>query len=201
MTTDTTTDFDLIDTPWGTVERWRARSLYTGGIQQLQNQYKNLLALNDDVQHIATSHATLEDARTALAQSVCDSAASIAIRFDSFVQRRLVRKQRADARRAVQDAQRRMDRIQQALDALGEPSEPEHHGELTTHAPTEPQHEEQLGASPDEEQITATGPTADQAPGDLPAELETGPAAQDPELLKSRDPTVQTPVAISLNEE
>jgi hypothetical protein len=107
---------------------------------------------------------------------------------------------RIDAMERKQQDQRKAKGIKSALDAL---AVHEHHGELTIHEAPHPQDKEQLAAMEDEQKTTATGPLADdlEALGDLPAEFETGPAAMDPEKLKSRDSTTRNPVGVSMHED
>jgi hypothetical protein len=179
--TDAPDPNELVETPWGTCERWRAQSLYTGSIQSLQNQYQ---ILNDSIAEANKHAAAKEEAYLAVVQHVCDSLARETIRFDSFVQRRRLARRKAEHAKARADEARKAASIKQALDAL---EEHEHRGELTVHEPSENEDREQLRASQDQ--------------GDLPEDLRTGPAAQDPEELQSREPTVRNPVAVSLNED
>jgi len=98
------------------------------------------------------------------------------------------------AKAEAEAARAREDRIRRAVDTLTEREQARTSpGELTTHEPTEPEHEQQL-------RETEHPPADDdaEASGDLPEDLTEGPS-YDPELLKSRRPSARQPVAVSLN--
>jgi hypothetical protein len=131
-------------------------------------------------------------------QFVCDSITRLSIRLDSYIQRKRTQRRLDARRRQIAADEEQTARIKQALDALGEEPEAddppeETHGELTTHPATEPAREEQLAA--------AGGASERPDQGDLPAELETGTAAMDPEELRPRAPTVQTPASFDDDDE
>src|SRR5262249_28282318 len=72
--------FDIIDSPWGHIERWRASTLSTGSMGALQNVY-------DMVRDDATAQAARADeaeARNALIEHLCEKVGDFEKRFDAL---------------------------------------------------------------------------------------------------------------------
>ena len=85
--------FDLIDTPWGHIERWRASTLATGTMGALSNVY-------DIVRTDAAASAARAEAHDQLIQHICDKIAEFEERFDAFT----TRLAKAEAKRLAADA-------------------------------------------------------------------------------------------------
>src|SRR5262249_59652131 len=72
--------FELIDTPWGQMEAWRASTMATGTMGALAQVYD--VVKNDAAK--LRARADEATARTALIQHVCDKIAEFAKRFDAL---------------------------------------------------------------------------------------------------------------------
>jgi hypothetical protein len=159
-----------------------------------------------EAQLTAQEVAELQDATRAMQVSAfCDGINRLAHRLDGYEQRQTAREQEDQEQRELEEAQRKGEQVQLALDALEATFHPA--GDLHTVEPSEPQHEEQLAAS----QSDASGvplsygtlPTTyvkAEGEGDLPAKLtEKVPPdpGTDPELSGAREPEAKNPVGIS----
>jgi hypothetical protein len=91
--------FELVDSPWGHIERWRASTLSTGTMGALAQVHA---IVRDDAAAVA-ARADAEEARTALIQHLCDKVADFQRRFDDHVAR-LAKAE--EQRRADEEAQR-----------------------------------------------------------------------------------------------
>ena len=69
--------FDIIDSPWGHIERWRASTLSTGTMGALTQVHA---IVRDDAAAVA-ARADAEEARTALIQHLCDKVDEFERRF------------------------------------------------------------------------------------------------------------------------
>src|SRR5262249_49231484 len=75
--------FDIIDSPWGHIERWRASTLATGTMGALKNVYD---IVREDTA-AATARADAEQARNALIKDLCARVDSITARVDALASR------------------------------------------------------------------------------------------------------------------
>jgi hypothetical protein len=183
--------FAIVEIPEG---KPPANAILIGPMDMLMEQLPDTRARSDAMRRLdeaqlnAEEIAKVQDVTRALqVAAFCDSIQHISRRLDAYTTRRDARIRAEEEAREVEEQQRKADRIKQALDALEETS-----GELTTHPPTEPQHEEELSA-------TEHPPTEDDQ-GDLPRELEVGAPPDpgtEPELSGSREPEAKNPVGIS----
>jgi hypothetical protein len=187
--------FDLIDTPWGHIERWRASTLSTGTMGALQSVY-------DIVRTDSAAQEAEAEARDALVRNLCSKVNDFEHRFADL-----------EARLSAADAKRRADEIaarEQEEEEL-EPIElPPEFLEDDTHVPSGELHAVQakeeeplddMGGVPlSYKKVPMSyvrGGPKDQA-GDLPEELEEDLPEPPPEPKGSVYPQ---PVAISLNKE
>lgn len=189
--------FDIVDSPWGHIERWRASTLATGTMGVLANVYD--IVRSDAAE--ATARADADKAREALIQDLCSRIDSYEHRFDAL-QKRLTE---AEAERTRDDAARRkfdaepinlppgsnepeptpLRRDRGAHIREDEPPEP-----LVS---KEPEPSLELVAEPDD----ASSRQGSDALGDLPEELRDLP---DP-TPEPQGKVYPQPVSISLNKE
>jgi len=94
--------FDIIDTPWGHIERWRASTLATGSMGALSSVYDIVRADAAASQ----ARADAEQAREALTEHLCNQVTELSRRFDDLEARLTAAE---DKRRADEAAQRRLD--------------------------------------------------------------------------------------------
>ena len=187
--------FDIVDSPWGHIERWRASTLATGTMGALSSVYDLVRA--DATAQAARADAT--EARNALIQHLCSKVDAAHTRLDNIVAELAAER---EARRADEARQAKLDEEEIEFPPdLGEtpPSrataDDTHQyqpgGELHTLEPSEE-------PDPDLEVEDA----ADQ--GALPEELSKNvpPAPSTyPNFELPKPPVVAQPVAISLNKE
>jgi hypothetical protein len=142
----------------------------------------------------AEAEETLERSRASAAQILCDSVGRLAERLDAYVARR-----EAQHRRDEEEAERKeQQELQEYLDSLPDPDNPEHHNtlDLAVETPTEDPVEDQdpQGIIPEPED--PEGAVLDQLQG----LVETRPVVDPAELAHPETPAQRAPVAISLNE-
>jgi len=94
--------FEKVDTPLGTMERWRAEALIIGTTSGILDVYRTI---RDDAASQA-ARADAEQAREALIEHVCEQITELAKRFDALEARLNEAK---DKRRADEAAQRKLD--------------------------------------------------------------------------------------------
>jgi hypothetical protein len=109
--------FDIIDSPWGHIERWRASTLATGTMGALKNVYDIVRA--DAAEAMARADA--EEARTALIKHVCERVDALATRVDAVASEleAVKAKERADAKAAADAEEERLRQL--AEDPLEDP--------------------------------------------------------------------------------
>ena len=95
--------FELVDTPWGRIEAWRASTLSTGTMGMLAQVYD---VVKNDAANL-TARADAEEARTALIQHLCDKVGEFEQRFDALEARLAAAedKRRADEEREAEFAE------------------------------------------------------------------------------------------------
>jgi hypothetical protein len=180
--------FDIIDSPWGHIERWRASTLATGTMGALDSVYQTVRS--DASAQVARADEAA--AQHTLIQHVLDQITQFEKRFDAHVARlaEAEDKRRADAARKAAFDEEPLTLPPGDPPASGTPPG----GELHTLAPKE---------EPDlEVEDDASRQGSDQ--GDLPEELKKGVApapATYPNFELPKPPVVSQPVAISLNKE
>jgi hypothetical protein len=157
-----------------------------------------------EAQLTAQEVAELQDATRAMQVSAfCDGITRLAHRLDGYEQRQAAREREAQEQRELEEAQRKAEQIQLAIDALEATFHPA--GDLHTVEPSGPLHEEPLAAGDAGGVPLSYGrlPTTyvkAEGEGDLPNELtEKVPPdpGTDPGLSGSREPTARNPVGIS----
>ena len=89
--------FDIIDTPWGHIERWRASTLATGTMGALANVY----AMVRSDAAASQARADADQARTALIRDLCTKVDAAHTRLDNLVAELAAEREarRADAAR------------------------------------------------------------------------------------------------------
>src|SRR5215831_611939 len=109
--------FDIIDSPWGHIERWRASTLATGTMGALKNVYDIVRA--DAAEAMARADA--EEARTTLIKHVCERVDALAARVDAVTSEleTIKAKERADAEAAADAEEERLRQL--AEDPLEDP--------------------------------------------------------------------------------
>ena len=173
--------FELIDSPWGHIERWRASTLSTGTMGALSSVYDAVRA--DAV--AAASRADEAEARDALVQHLCDKITDFEKRFDALEDRLAAAE---DARRADEQAAREFEE-----EPLTEP--PDIHEFQNIHPASSIAADETHHPSGDLH--TVDPKEEDDNIGDLPPGLEDPP---DP-VPEPKGSVYPQPVAISLNKE
>src|SRR5262245_30631536 len=103
--------FDIIDSPWGHIERWRASTLATGTMGALKNVYDIVRA--DAAEAMARADA--EEARTTLIKHVCERVDALAARVDAVTSEleTIKAKERADAEAAADAEEERLRQLAQ----------------------------------------------------------------------------------------
>jgi hypothetical protein len=139
-------------------------------------------------------------------QAFCDGITRLAHRIDGYEQRLAAREREDQEQRELEEAQRKGEQIQLALDALEATFHPA--GDLHTVEPSEPLHEEQLAAStmgdaggvPLSYGTLPTTYVKAEGEGDLPKkltkEVPVDPGTE-PALGGAREPEARNPVGIS----
>jgi hypothetical protein len=189
--------FELIDTPLGTMERWRAEAMLIGSTSGIQDVYRTI---RDDAS-AAAARADEAQAQRTLIQHVLDQITEFERRFDAHVARLA---EAEDKRRADEARKARFDEeeielppdlaARQASSPARKIEDDDTHahspgGELHSVAPKEePSLSSELPEPPLE---------VEDAEGDLPPELHD---PLDP-VPEPRGKVVSQPVSISLNEE
>jgi hypothetical protein len=173
--------FDIVDSPWGHIERWRASTLATGTMGALQSVYE---AVRDDAAAQA-ARADASAARGALIKHLCEQVDALTSRCDAIASElgAIKAKERADAEAAAQEEEERQRALEE--DPLEEP--PGTAGEF-------------LRASPSEPQADSSGDLPEELRTNVPPDPSTYPMSDPKELDLPPDPPEQ-PVAISLNED
>jgi hypothetical protein len=173
--------FDIIDSPWGHIERWRASTLSTGTMGTLQDVYDAVRA--DSA--AAKARADEAEARDALVRNLCSKVADFEHRFADLEDRLAAAE---DARRADEQAAREFEE-----EPLTEP--PDIHEFQTRNPPSEIGDEETHHPSGDLH--TVDPKEEDDNVGDLPPGLE-----EPPDTIPVPSGAVQPqPISISLNED
>ena len=119
--------FDIIDTPLGTMERWRASTLATGTMGMFQNVYD---AIRSDSAALA-ARADESEARNALIEHLCAKVGEFEQRFNDH-----------EARLAAAEENRRADQAREAefneepLALPPEPADPTAQDNTNTHEPS-----------------------------------------------------------------
>lgn len=182
--------FDIVDSPWGHVERWRASTMATGTMGALANVYD--LVRSDAASQAARADA--EQARNVLIGHVCDQITELARRFDNL-----------EARLAEAEDKRRADQEREAefeAEPLTLPPDiaeyqtrtpPSSLEDADTHEPTGDLHTVAPKSEPPDPELEVE----DDNVGDLPPELAEPP---DP-VPEPRGSVYPQPTAISLNKE
>jgi hypothetical protein len=171
--------FETVDTPLGTMQRWKAEAMLIGTTSGIENVYRTI---RDDAA-ASQARADAEQAREALITHVCDQITELARRFDNL-----------EARLAAAEDKRRADETTAAREfeeeplALppGDPPDPS----LLEDAASAPSGELHIVAPKEEPSVEDTDNV-----GDLPKELEDPP---DP-VPEPRGSVYPQPTAISLN--
>ena len=185
--------FETVDTPLGTMQRWKAEAMLIGTTSGIENVYRTI---RDDAA-ASQARADAEQARETLITHVCDQITELAKRFDAL-----------EARFAEAEGKRRSDaqaaREAEAEDPLDLPPDiaefqartpPAEIGD-DTHQPGGELHTLDPSEDPDPDLPSVVGDDDDNI-GDLPEELEDPPDPV-PEPSGSAYPQ---PTAISLNKE
>jgi hypothetical protein len=205
--------FDIIDSPWGHIERWRASTIATGTMGALAQVYK---MVRNDAAELEKEAAALDAKKSAVLGTV-----NRLLRFMSKVDALTSRVEKLEAKRKADEAERQK--------FVEEPQLPPDIHEYQTRTPPAeigdethtpggelhdlPPKDEELPEPPVETKTTldagkvplsygnvpmsyVKGAPKDQA-GDLPEELEQGLPGPPPE---PRGSVVPQPVSISLNE-
>jgi hypothetical protein len=186
--------FDIVDSPWGHIERWRASTLATGTMGALSNVYD--IVRSDSAAFAA--RADEAEARNALIQHLCEKVDEFQRRFDDH-EARLAEAE--DARRADQAAAHRFDEEPLTLppdisekQSLAPPAELGAHSSARVGDDTHQSGEEPPSELPEPPlDLEADGDEL----GDLPEELRDLP---DP-TPEPRGTVYPQPTAISLNKE
>jgi len=174
--------FEKVDTPLGTMERWRAEAMLIGTTSGALHVLQSIR--NDAASEIARADA--DQARTALIQHLCAKVDAFQSKLDNLVAQ--VAAERA-ARRADAARQKKLDEEEITLPPdLGE-TPPSRATADEGHQPSGDLHE--IAAKEDGE-------------GDLPEELREGVPSTtgnypNPEL--PQPPVVSQPISVSLNQE
>jgi|SRR5262249_2870958 len=171
--------FDIIDSPWGHIERWRASTLATGTMGALADVYAMVRA---DAS-AATARADADQARTALIRDLCAKVDAASSRLDQLA-----------AELAAERAARRADAARQAkLDEEPLSLPPDIAEYQSTAKPVE------------DDTHTPGGELHDVPPKDDAEAQEPEPSlipisANFPDSELPKPPVVSQPVSISLNE-
>jgi len=209
--------FDIVDSPWGHIERWRASTLATGTMGALAQV---AAIVRNDAAELEKKAVALDAKRTAVLNTV-----NRLLRFMSRVDKLTSRVEALEAKRKADEAQQHeldqepiklppdLERPQDLPPAKIGDATPSPGGELHSVAPKEepeldlPELPEVEGAGNDIGGVPLSygnvplsyvrGGPKDQA-GDLPEELEQGLQEPPPE---SKGSVYPQPTAISLNEE
>jgi hypothetical protein len=139
--------------------------IMTGSMNAIMERLPDTHARNDALSTMldtavkqVEAEEKLEDARACAAKILSDGVTRLASRLDAFEKQRALSMKRAEAQRKARDAAR----VQRYLDELPDPDAPEptaasDDDPLTSHGPVDPE---------------KYGPANDEAPGDLPRQLE-----------------------------
>jgi hypothetical protein len=175
--------FELVDSPWGKIEAWRASTLATGTMGALAQVYETVR--NDAAE--LSARADEAKARSALIQDLCSRVDGFQRRFDALVAKHeaeeAVRKAAADAAREFEEEPLSLppgDPPEQLDAELGKRD-----GGAIGHTPSGELHEVAAKHEPDDNV------------GDLPEGLEDLPdPAPEPQGI-----VYPQPIAVSLNKE
>jgi hypothetical protein len=185
--------FEIIDSPWGHIERWRASTLSTGTMGALAQVYDIVRADAD----AAVARVEETEARKALVQHLCDQIAAMQERINALADA-LEARHRLDAEAAAHQAAFEEEPLTlppgQELDLEREP-DPTIAADLQP-APTGELHD--LHPKDEGEGDLPEPPLEADNIGDLPEEL-TEPSVPPGEPPKGK--VYPQPIAISLNEE
>ena len=195
--------FEKVDTPLGTMERWRAEAMLIGTTGGMLSVYRTIRA--DAASQAARADA--EQAREALITHVCDQITELSRRFDNLEARL---NEAEDARKADEARKAKLDEEPITLPPdLQRSQEPVKIGD-DTHQPSGELHSLSSKEEPEDPDFEFEDDTSRQGSDDtdneggLPPELtkDTPPAPSTyPNFELPKPPVVSQPVAISLNEE
>jgi hypothetical protein len=187
--------FDIITTPFGVMERWRASTMATGTMGMLKNVYDIVRA--DAAAQAARADAT--EARNALIEHLCEKVADFERRFDVHEARLAAAE---DARRADQEREAAFNEEPITLPPdLSEyqartPPSSIADGDEDTHQPSGDLHTLAPKEEPELEEHDRGELEEDDNVGDLPKEL-----AEPPTPVPVPKGSVQPqPISVSLNE-
>jgi hypothetical protein len=200
--------FAIIEIPEG---KPPANSILIGPLDMLMEQIPDTRARHEaearlaDAQVHAAQITEMQDATRAIqVAAFCDGVTRLAHRLDGYEQRQAAREREDQEQRELEEAQRKGEQIQLALDALEATFHPS--GDLHTVDPSEPQREEQIqqsdagGVPLSYGNVPMSYERRTEAEGDLPNELtEKVPPdpGTDPDLSGAREPEAKNPVGIS----
>jgi hypothetical protein len=182
--------FETVDTPLGTMERWRAEAMLIGTTGGMQSVFE---AIRSD----SAARADEAQARTALIQHLCAQVDALTSRCDALASEleTFKAKERADAKAAAQAEEERQRALEE--DPLEDPPLAEYQAR---NPPSEigddtPAPSGELHALPPNEEPEVEDDDTDNI-GDLPPELVEEPDPVPP----PRGSVYPQPVSISLNE-
>jgi hypothetical protein len=149
---------------------------------------ENMLKVAADA---AEAEQTLEKAHASAVRMITDSVARLSHRLDAYLARR-----EAQQRRDEEEAElKEQEELQEYLDSLPDPDNPEHHNSLDLAVETPATDQDPEGVIP--EPKDPEGAVLDQLQG----LVETRPVVDPAELSHPETPAQRNPVAISLMEE
>jgi hypothetical protein len=179
--------FDIIDSPWGHIERWRASTLATGTMGALASVYS--IVRSDSAE--ATARADADQARVAVFKDLLQKIDALTSRCDALASENATLKAKARddaARQARFDEEVTLPPDIFEKQTSAPPSAIGDDGDADEHHPAGDLHE----VAPKEEPLSE----GDDNIGDLPKEL-----IEEPEPVpEPRGRVYPQPVAISLNE-
>jgi hypothetical protein len=178
--------FELVDSPWGHIERWRASTLATGTMGALAQVYD--IVRNDADAAVARVEET--EARKGLVQHLCDQISGLLERINRL-EDSLEARHKADAEREQQEERERL------FDAEPIPEPPGTSGPSVTadqHEPSAPVPSGELHDLPPKDASELPEPPLEleDALGDLPEELRDLPDPVEP----PKGSVVQQPTAL-----
>jgi hypothetical protein len=167
--------FDIIDSPWGKIERWRASTMATGTMGPLSRVY------NDAAEAVARADEVM--AQTALLKDTLKKLDVLMSRVDALEAKEEAKEAEVKAEADAEARAREVEEEDPLEDPPGDPTELEDANAAIGHQPTGDLHT-----------LAAKTPEDDNE-GDLPEELEDPP---DP-VPAPKGSVFPQPTAISLN--
>jgi len=184
--------FDIVDSPWGHIERWRASTLSTGTMGALAQVYD---VVRSDGANLA-ARADEDAARTALVQHLCDKIIEFEERFDALEARV---NDTEDKRRADQEQQREFEEEPLEQPPGQEPDDPAAQDNINTHEPSGDLHTLAVKSEEPPEPLAED----EELPSELPQQAEFAlpePGMTTDARRKARGSVVSQPISVSLNE-